>query len=281
MKRHLYLFFPLLLLSCTQNHKQAQKQIQNQPFIDSTTITSSAQPIDTTVEVQDSIENRNVTYHAIKGRAILVGKNISLLDSSLESSRSLKEGEVVQLKGLSDSLFKNTDDNCDAFHYVKVSTRVGSGIIDGRNVYKISGSYIDTSFHFKNKTFTLKSTAFYGINYADEDGLTFCSKYHEPIVIIDSATNTPKLIELMQNRFSKKANRPFDFDYLEIRVDDGAYEKIKSIQPTDKGVDLTLKCEYQEGWNTIKIELLLDGPKYTSEFLDYGKVKYAEDTITN
>ena len=57
-------------------------------------------------------------------------------------------------------------------------------------------------------------------------------------------------------------------------ANDGAYDKIKAIEQTERGVILTIKREFQEGWNEFQIQLQLSEKTYKAEYLNYGEIKY-------
>lgn len=260
MKRLLYIL-PILIASCGQTSNKAQEQT---PEVIKEQIESS----------EKSFEKKTITFKGHKGRAVLIGEKIDVLNNELQSVTTLNEGSIVEIVGLSDSLFQITDDYCDAFRYVKIKTDSQKGIIDGRNVYQLTESRQDTSFSYNDKEFDIKTTTFFGIGVDDDDGLTFCSKYYEPVVLIESDSNQPKLIEIIKNDISKEASWKDDFKYFELMANDGAYDKIKAIEQTESGVILTIKREFQEGWNEFQIQLQLSEKTYRAEYLNYGEIKY-------
>jgi hypothetical protein len=260
MKRLLYIF-SILFASCGQTGNKAQEQ---PPEVIREQIESA----------EKSFEKKLITFKGHKGRAVLIGENIDVLDNELQSVTTLNESSIVEIVGLSDSLFQKTDDYCDAFRYVKIKTDSQKGIIDGRNVYELTELQQDTSFNYNDKEFDIKTTSFFGIGVSDDDGLTFCSKYHEPVVLIESDSNQPKLIEIIKNDISKEAFWEYDFKYFELMANDGAYDKINAIEQTESGVILTIKREFQEGWNEYQVQLKLSEKTYKAEYLNYGEIKY-------
>jgi hypothetical protein len=215
-----------------------------------------------------------INFNDFKGKAVLIGDKIEVLNDELEAESSINERSIVEIIGISDSLFQNTVDKCRAFKYVKIRFGSQNGIIDGRNVHQITASEQDTSFYFKNKKFSICGTTYFGIGVSDDEGLTFCSNYHEPVVLIEGDSNQPKLIELVQNDISKKVTSNKVFKYFELMANDGAYDKIKKITPTNQGVILTIKREFQEGWNEYQVRLSLLEENYKAEYISYGKIKY-------
>ncbi|NQY10495.1 MAG: hypothetical protein HRT71_13410 [Flavobacteriales bacterium] len=213
----------------------------------------------------------------VSGQAILIGEAIQLLDSDLAHSKKvtmLKEGTLVSLLAISDSLFRPTQDFCDAFNYVQIVTKSDTGFVDGRNVYKIEDSNQDTSFSYRNTIYNLKTTSFFGIGVTYDDGLSFCSKYNQPAIIVNNSNSETSLIKMIKNDLYAEASLNSDFDFFELRADAGALDKIKSIKSFEDGVVLTIKREFQEAWNEYEVKLILYKNEYSAEYLSYGKLNY-------
>jgi hypothetical protein len=216
-----------------------------------------------------------MTFNDLSGQAILVGGNVDILDLNLNKTSTLEEGSLVYILGISDSLFQETDDFCDAFHYVKISIDSKEMLVDGRSIYQILGSTgQDTLIKFRDKEFELKTTSFFGIGASNEDGLTFCNKYYEPIVLIERKSNTTRFIQLIKNNISKEATWKHEFDYFVLMANDGASDKIENIEETSDGIILTIKREFQEGWNNSRVKITLDQADYHAEYMDYGEINY-------
>lgn len=225
------------------------------------------------------VENRaNLTFNELSGQAILLGENIAILDLNLDKFSTLEEGTLVSMLGISDSLFQTPDDYCNAFHYVKISVDNKELLVDGRNIYQLFDSYNTsgqyTSFNFQEKEFELKTTLFFGIGATDDDGLTFCSNYYEPIVLLEKTSNTTKLVHLVKNGISSEASWKDEFNYFVLMANDGALDSIENIEEISNGVILTIKREFQEGWNRYHVKLLLDKSEYHAEYMDYGEIHY-------
>gem|GEM_PF-4622121 len=222
-------------------------------------------------ELTDDI---TISFSEVKGQAVIIGKEIIFKDKENKNTTDLKEGDIVQLKGLSDSLYQNSKDYCDASHHVKIGTNSGDRIVDGRNVYKILDSDKGVSFTYKNRRYTIKTTEFFGIGVVDKDGLTFCSKYKEPVVLIDEESDTPKLINMVKNDIYKDIFGNSSFGYFELMNNDGACDDIQKIDEIEGGVILNIKRGFQEGWNEFQVKLTINGANYSAEYLNYGEVKY-------
>ncbi len=249
------------MASCGQTTNEPQKQIS---AINKEQIKASERPL----------EKNTITFQELNGRAVLIGEKINVLNDELKAITTLNESSIVDLTGFSDSLYQKTDDYCEAFRYVKINTDTQKGIVDGRNVYQLTESQQDTSFFYKDKNFEIKTTSFFGIGFDDDEGLTFCSKYYEPVVIINKDINQPSLIEIIENDISKKASWKDNFRYLELMANDGALDKIEKIEQTQSGIILTIKREFQEGWNEYQVEIKLIEERYQAEYLNYGEIKY-------
>ena len=83
-----------------------------------------------------------ISFKKVTGRAILVGNKIKLFDNDLnliEDISNLKT-KFIEITGISDSIFNDTKDICNAFWYVKIKTSNKEGIVNGRCVFKIENS---------------------------------------------------------------------------------------------------------------------------------------------
>ena len=216
----------------------------------------------------------SISFKEVEAKGILLGDSISILDLKLQNISLLGEGALVDIMGVSDSLFQKTNDNCDAFKYVKINTHSGARIIDGRHVYQISSSNEGINFEYKQNSYYIKTTEFYGIGPSDDEGLTFCNKYFEPVVLTNLTNNTTQFIVLVKNELSNEAYWNKGFPYFEFMANDGAYDQIKSVTPIKEGVILNIKREFQEGWNEFQIKLLLNQDIYKAEILNYGERNY-------
>ena len=113
----------------------------------------------------------------------------------------------------------------------------------------------------------------FGIGVSDDNGLTFCSKYCEPVVI-NTPSNKPRLIQIIENDISNEVSWNDDFGYLELMANDGAYDNIIKTEQSENGIILTIKREFQEGWNEYVVKINLSKRPYEAEYLSYGEIKY-------
>ncbi|MFN3404774.1 MAG: hypothetical protein ACK40G_11800 [Cytophagaceae bacterium] len=107
---------------------------------------------------------------------------------------------------------------------------------------------------------------------ADEDGLTFCQSFNQPVVISDSRSGYTGLIKVKPSAYSSKARWKDDYLYFELLDDDGAFDKIISIVPERTGFIIKIHREFQEGWNEFDVLISTDGEQYFAEHLNYGEV---------
>jgi len=261
MRRLLLYIIPFIISACGQSSNESQEQ-------------KKAENVEQIKSPEKSSEKETMSFQKINGRAILIGEKVDVLDKNLQTKTTLKESSIVEIVAISDSLFQKTKDYCDAFRYVKIKTESQNGLIDGRNVYKLTDSEQDTSFNYKDNNFHITTTSFFGIGVSDDDGLTFCSKYYEPVVITNNQSNQPRLIKIIENDISKEASWNDDFGYLELMANDGAYDKITKIEQFENGIILTIKREFQEGWNEYEVQLNLSEEHCEAEYLSYGEIKY-------
>ena len=241
----------------------------------SCSITSTHNPVkDSNPEEQESTKvDQTLTFSTTNKEAILIGDNLPVFDTNLIEVDQKQEGDLVKVIGVSTQWIQNTKDYCDAYQYVKIETQSGTRLMDGRAVYQILPIRENQSFKFKNKSFQLHQTLFYGMGVSDENGLTFCTKFHEPLVLKEETSQAVQLVTIIDNSFSKKASHTDTFSYLELMENDGAVDSIQAIEPTETGAQLTLKRMHHETWNTIKIELKLDQEIPQAIYLEYGSLK--------
>ena len=105
MKRfslHVLLF---IITACghSSNESKDQKTSENSEQITQPTHSSTKQTL---------------TFQKVNGEAILVGKKLDVLDESLQRKTTIKEHTIVEIIGVSDSLFQKSKDYCDSFRYV-------------------------------------------------------------------------------------------------------------------------------------------------------------------
>ncbi|MDD4697642.1 MAG: hypothetical protein PHR52_08910, partial [Fermentimonas sp.] len=210
-----------------------------------------------------------------KGQAILMGKSIKIYDNNLNVSEELSNmpPRIVDIIGISDSLFNDTKENCNAFWYVKVRGEKINGIVNGRQVFKIQNSNQDTCFTVVGNQIEILTTNFLGMGVYYNGDLMGCP-VDQPILIKDKKNNYFGLVDLIHNEYSKKAIWNNKYPFFEIRNDDGCKDIIKSINIEGAKIIFKINRQFQEGENDYEVLLKFENGKYIAEYLNYGEVKY-------
>ncbi|WP_196889340.1 hypothetical protein [Aureivirga sp. CE67] len=282
MKRIYLLFASLLVLSCNTSESKInneKKEIIQQEIKDTLIDNKGNEKLEIEKEKVITSENNSISpisFSPEKGTAVLIGESIKLLNENLEiiDSLNLKQGSFVNIIAKSDSLYNNKE-YCDAFNYLKVRNVFKNGIMDGRDVYKISDAMLDT-LDSNQKKIKLFRTEFYGIGVSDEEGLTFCANYNEPVVFKDESKSFFGLVEIVKDSVFEKATWNKKVDFLELMANDGAYDKVKNITFTENGIILKINRSFQEGFTNFDLLLKYENGKYKAKYLNYPETKYEE-----
>jgi hypothetical protein len=216
-----------------------------------------------------------IIFKKTKGQAILMGKSVQIFDDRLNVIEEINNipPQIVDIIGISDSLFNNTKDICNAFWYVKVKGEKFNGIVNGRQVFEIQNSNQDTSFTVEGNKIEILTTDFLGMGVEYNGDLMGCP-VDQPILIKDTKNNYFGLVDLIQNDYSKKASWDNEYSYFEIRSDDGCCDKIKSIIVDGSRITLKIHREFQEGENEYEVLLKYENNRYRAEYLNFGEIKY-------
>ncbi len=216
-----------------------------------------------------------ITFKKTRGQAILMGKSVKILDSNLNVIEEISNNppQIVDIIGISDSLFNNTKEICNAFWYVKVKGEKINGIVNGRQVFEIQNSNQDTSFTVDGNQIEILTTNFLGMG-VDYDGELMGCQVDQPILIKDKKNNYFGLVDLIQNKYSKKASWDNEYPFFEIRSDDGCQDKIKTITVEGTNIKLKIHRVFQEGENDYEVLLKFENNKYIAEYLSFGEIKY-------
>jgi hypothetical protein len=220
-------------------------------------------------------EVATIAFKHERSQAILIGNSITLLDENLKpiADISKQSGNMVDVLGVSDSLFNDTKEFCNAFWYVQIKIGDKEGIVNGRQVYKILSSDQDTSLLINGKAFEILTTEFFGMGVGYEGDLTACP-VNQPVVIRDDNNRFMGLAIVIKNELLKEAVWDHDFSFFQLQNDDGAYDKIISIVSDNSNIRLKIHRSFQEGENDYEILLKFDQNHYTAEYLTYGEIKY-------
>ncbi len=266
MKRFLIPIIIISFYACSNPQKKENKEqsIQEESTIDSLPYTET---IDKNAD--------ELIFKETVGQAVLIGEKIELLDKNLKTIEDISNltGKIVKIKGVSDSLFNNSEDICKSFWYVKIETENIKGIVNGRQVFEIQNSKQDTSFTIDSNHIEILTTDFLGMGVDYEGDLMGCP-VDQPILIKDTKNKYFGLVDLIQNEYSKQASWDNEYRFFEIRSDDGCYDKIESIIVDSTGIRLKIHRRWQEGVNDFNVLLSFVDNKYKAEYLNFGERKY-------
>lgn len=227
-------------------------------------------------EIEKKIENAsNVSFKKIKGQAILVGNSIKLLDNNLKVIEDISNltTKFVEITGISDSLFNDTKEICNAYWYVQIRTSDKEGIVNGRQVFKIESSNQDTTILLNGKRLEFLTTACLAMGIEYQGDLMDCPT-DQPLIVRDEKNNFYGLVEVVPNDFYKKAISNTEFKYFQLRSDAGFLDIIVSLEFHESTIKLKIHRQFQEGENDYQVLLRYDRNKYTAEYLNYGEIKY-------
>ncbi len=262
MKRFLIPIIITSFYACSNPQKKEsnEQSIQEKTAIDSLTNTETV---------------NELNFKEFSGQAVLIGEEIELLDKNLKTieNTSYLTGKIVNIKSISDSLFNNSEDICQAFWYVKIETENIKGIVNGRQVFEIQNSNQDSSFTIDSNHIEILTTDFLGMGVDYEGDLMGCP-VDQPILIRDAKNNYFGLVDLIQNEYSKQASWDNEYPFFEIRSDDGCYDKIESISVVGNEIRLKIHRSWQEGVNDFDVLLTFVDNKYKAEYLNFGERKY-------
>lgn len=187
----------------------------------------------------------SITFYGVNGHAILLGKDIKLLDSNFTEIMDISRfnEEFVSVTKVSNEylLPPSGGEPCDRFKYVKIRNDEFEGYVDGRFLYE-SGKDLKNKFlTVEGKDVSLVTTHHFGIGTTDEDGLTFCS-VRTPALFSESAPSDGQLVKMIQNE-----NYTDPYPYLELKSDDQADDEILSINKEGGKYLVKIKRVFQEG----------------------------------
>jgi hypothetical protein len=266
MNKYILPLIILIFYACS--YSQNSKAKKQNPEDNSKVETSE------TNEIIDK-EVKELKFKEINAQAVLIGEKIELLNKDLKPIDDISDltGTIVDVVGVSDSLFNNSEDFCNSFWYVKIKSPNKIGIVNGRKVFRIRDSKQDTSFTVNGNHIEILMTEFFGMGVVYQGDLMGC-QVDLPIIIKDSENKYYGLVNLIPNEYSKKASWDNEFPFFEIRDDDGAYDKIVSIITEGTKIKLKIHRRWQEGENDFDVLLEYNKGKYTAEYLNIGKIKY-------
>jgi hypothetical protein len=226
-------------------------------------------------EINQTNNTSKVNFKTVKSQAILIGKPIKLLDSNLNIIADISNmtSKFVEITGVSDTIFNDTKDLCNAFWYVKIKIANKEGIVNGKQVFKIEDSdqVISKVINGKKVEFQTTLCMAMGVEYNGE--LMDCP-IDQPVIINDEANNFKGLIRVIPNEYLKEAVWNKDFEFFQLLNDGGHHDKIVEITPHESGLKLSIHRIFQEGQNDFDVLLRYNKGEYQAEYLNYGEIKY-------
>lgn len=217
----------------------------------------------TNQDITEKVENvltdttqTKITFSKVNGRAILLGDNIKLLDENFKEIKDISylNEQFVDVTEVSDKYHKinPTDDYCQEFKYVKIKTKDFEGYVNGRKIYEPVKHTQNKIVQINNNEVSFIVTSYFGIGASDDNGLTGCSAY-TPVVFSDRSVNYEGLVKMVKNK-----NYEDNYPYFELKNDDGATDKILSIDKQDDKYLLKIERTYQESEATLLVEIYKD-----------------------
>ena len=82
------------------------------------------------------------------------------------------------------------------------------------------------------------------------------------------------MAEVLVNDIFKEASWNDEFQYFELMDNDGAYDKIQTIQIIKNYFILNIKREFQEGWTYYQVKFSYNIDRWRAEYLNYGETQY-------
>jgi hypothetical protein len=222
------------------------------------------------------LQNRNkVTFKHTKASAILIGKSIKLLNKDLKVIGDImgSPNTFFEITGVSDTIYNDTKDICNAYWYVKIKVDNKEGIVNGRYVFKLESSNKDMVFSINGKKVEFLTTTCMAMGVEYLGDLMACP-VDQPVVFKDENNNFSGLVNVIPNNYYKQAIVNQDFAYFQLRNDNGYSDKIVAATPYQWGIKLSIHRSFQEGENNYDVLLKYKQGKYTAEYLNYGKIKY-------
>lgn len=233
------IFIILLFLSCGQKENKG-----------------SLEKTDTIQSITNDTILPKVTFYKVKAKAVLLGDNIQLLDENLKVVKDISflNEQLVEVIEVSDKYYKEnpSDGYCKEFKYVKIKAKDIEGYVDGRKLYELGKHNQNKIVKIGNNEISFILTTYFGIGVADEDGLTGCS-INTPVIFSDKTAKYEGLVKMVKNK-----NYEGNYPYFELKEDDGANDKIESVDKQDDKYLLKIKRTYQEGGANILVSIYKD-----------------------
>lgn len=271
MKKYLIPFITLCVFACSKpQNKETKAQISQEKEL----VTTDIKP----TKIEKKIpKNNNITekfkFKELNTQAVLIGDKIELLNNDLKKIDDISNWtqKIVDVVGVSDSLFNQKNDICEAFWYVKIKFKNKEGIVNGKQVYKIQSSEQGIDFTIKNKKVEILTTEHFAVALEYQNDFMGCPMYR-PVVIKDSANNFFGIIDFIPNKYSKKGRVNNKYPLFQLQSNEGMYDNIYSAIIEGTNIRLKIRTLFQTEQSHSEVVLKFDKNKYIAEYIHYGEI---------
>ncbi len=261
-------FITLCIFACSKpQNKETKAQIYQEKELVTTDIKS------TKIEKNNNV-TKKIKFKKLNTQAVLIGDKIELLNNDLKKIDDISDwtGKIIDIVGVSDSLFNQKNDICDAFWYVKIKFENKEGIVNGKQVYKIQSSEQGIDFTINNKKVEILTTEHFAVALEYQNDFMGCPMYR-PIVIKDSANNFFGIVDFIPNKYSKKGRINNKYPLFQLQSNEGMYDNIYSAIIEGTNIKLKIHTSFQTEENDSEVVLKFDKNKYTAEYIYYEEIK--------
>lgn len=207
-------------------------------------------------------------------KGVLIDYEVSRLETYFKNVKQ-HNGILVNIIGVSDSLFNKNKDYCLAYHKVKVSLNsLDTLVLNGRNVYEIQSNESLWSYDSGLKKLSIFRTLSYGINAWDNDGLTFCSSYFEP-AYLELNDSIFGLANIHSNKIFEENFKNENFNFLEFGQNDAFVDSVVNCSEQNGEFYLTVERHYHESKREYSLVLRTEGSKIIAEYLKVSGMIYS------
>lgn len=246
MKKNLFvLLVAVILTSCTK-----EKQIEVQQ---------------SEKEVVNLSQKQLFEVQKGTGKVLILSEKLSVYDKSggMISDANGLYGLTFSVDSISTKRIDaaKTDDNCNAFNFIKIKNPKVRGWLYSADVYGYGNSKRDTIFTAGDINFKLYRAKNFGVGVSDDDGLTGCTET-TPIVMHNSKYNVESFVPL------KDETGKYPGKFLVLDEHDGWYDKIKETSFENGNLKFNIYREYQEGSAYFTILISLSEKGYSAVVTD-------------
>lgn len=223
--------------------------------------------------VKESKDNKKITFNKVKGRAIVLGSKIRLLDDNFKEIRDITflNEHFVEVKEVSEQFYNSdqTDNYCQKFKYVKIKKDELEGYVDGRNLYEPIKHIQNRFVKINDNVISFIKTRNFGVEELNKDGVSVC-EVNTPVIFSDKNANYEGLLKMVE-----KNNFTNWYPYFKLENKDGARDEIQQVnKESDKKYILKIKSIYQHGESNLLISIYRDeNKKFVAEVLKNEQTK--------